>query len=105
MGLSFKSGTDDLRNSPMLELAETLLDAGYDLRVFDPDLDPDRLVGVNFAIAVEHQEVLRKRLSHNLEAATAGVGLVIMGKAMPMYLDALPPVPRLDIVRLHGFDA
>lgn len=106
MGLSFKSGTDDLRNSPLLELAEALLDAGYDLRVFDPDLDPDRLVGVNFAIAAEHQEVLRARLTHDLAAAAEGVGLAIIGKPMPAYLNALPEaVPRLDITRLRGFGA
>ena len=49
LGLSFKAGTDDLRNSPTLDLAEMLVEAGYDLPVYDPDLDPARLVGVNFA--------------------------------------------------------
>jgi GDP-mannose 6-dehydrogenase len=105
MGLSFKAGTDDLRNSPLLELAEALLDAGYDLREFDPDLDPDRLVGVNFALAAEHQEVLRARLTGDLRAATAGVRLIVLGKPMPDHFAALPAaVPRLDIPRLQGFD-
>jgi len=106
MGLSFKAGTDDLRNSPLLELAEALLDAGYDLRVFDPDLDPERLVGVNFALAAEHQEVLRACLTTDLATAAAGVGLVVAGKPMTARLDALPAgLPRLDISRLEGFDA
>jgi GDP-mannose 6-dehydrogenase len=106
LGLSFKAGTDDLRNSPLLELAEALLDAGYDLRVFDPDLDPDRLLGVNFALAAEHQEVLRACLTLDLASAVEGVGLVVEGKAMPAYAAALPvAVPRLDIARLHGFNA
>jgi GDP-mannose 6-dehydrogenase len=105
LGLSFKAGTDDLRNSPLLELAEALLDAGYDLRVFDPDLDPERLVGVNFALAAEHQEVLRQRLTRDLATAAAGAGLVVLGKPMPEHQAALPPaVPRLDIPRLQGFD-
>jgi GDP-mannose 6-dehydrogenase len=106
MGLSFKAGTDDLRNSPLLALAEALLEAGYDLRVFDPDLDPERLVGVNFALAAEHQEVLRARLTRDLTAAMAGVGLVVIGKPMAAHLAALPAgLPRLDITRLEGFDA
>jgi GDP-mannose 6-dehydrogenase len=105
MGLSFKAGTDDLRNSPLLELAEALLDAGYDLRVFDPDLDPDRLVGVNFALAAEHQEVLRARLTRDLVAAAAGAGLIVLGKPMREHQAALPlGVPRLDIPQLRGFD-
>lgn len=106
MGLSFKAGTDDLRNSPLLALAEALLDAGYDLRVFDPDLDPDRLMGVNFAIAAEHQEVLRQRLTHDLTTAAAGAELVIIGKPMSDHVPSLPPaVPRLDVTLLRGFDA
>ena len=106
MGLSFKAGTDDLRNSPLLELAEALLDAGYDLRVFDPDLDPQRLVGVNFALAVEHQEVLLTRLTRDLAKAAEGVGLVVAGKPMPDHRVALPAgLPCLDITRLEGFNA
>lgn len=106
MGLSFKTGTDDLRNSPLLELAEALLDAGYDLRVFDPDLDPERLVGVNFALAAEHQGVLHACLTHDLAAAADGVGLVITGKPMAAPPGMLPAgVPHLDITRLEGFDA
>jgi GDP-mannose 6-dehydrogenase len=106
MGLSFKAGTDDLRNSPLLELAEALLDAGYDLRVFDPDLDPERLVGVNFALAAEHQEVLRACLTRDLATAADGVGLVVAGKPMAAHLEVLPAgLPCLDITRLEGFDA
>ena len=106
LGLSFKAGTDDLRNSPLLELAEALLDAGYDLRVFDPDLDPGRLVGVNFALAAEHQEVLRACLTRDLTTAAAGVGLVVAGKPTAARLEALPPgLPYLDITRLEGFGA
>jgi GDP-mannose 6-dehydrogenase len=105
MGLSFKAGTDDLRNSPLLELAEALLDAGYDLWVFDPDLDPERLVGVNFALAAEHQEVLRSCLTRDLATAVAGARLIVLGKPMPEHQAALSAaVPRLDIPRLQGFD-
>lgn len=104
MGLSFKAGTDDLRNSPLLELAEALLDAGYDLRVFDPDLDPEQLVGVNFALAVEHQEVLRSCLTQDLASAAEGVRLVIEGKRMSLpRTAALDGLPHLDITRLGGF--
>lgn len=104
MGLSFKAGTDDLRNSPLLELAEALLDLGYDLRVFDPDLDPERLIGVNFALAAEHQEVLRVCLTRDLAGAVGDVGLAIVGKPMPDYRDALPAtLPCLDIPLLEGF--
>ena len=63
LGLSFKAGTDDLRNSPLLDLAEILVEGGYDLTIHDPDVDPARLVGVNFAVAVEHQATLMDRMT------------------------------------------
>ncbi len=54
VGLSFKSGTDDLRESPQVSLAETLLGRGYDLRIFDPDVRVDGLVGANLNYIDQH---------------------------------------------------
>ena len=51
MGLSFKAETDDLRESPAVDLARKLLDAGYDLDIFDPGLKPENLVGQNLGYA------------------------------------------------------
>lgn len=103
VGLSFKAGTDDLRHSPLLELAEMLLEAGYELRVHDPDLDPDRLVGVNFALALEHQQILRERLAQDLAEAARGVRLVVLGKRIAEVDRQLPPdLPVFDITRLGG---
>lgn len=103
VGLSFKAGTDDLRNSPFLALAERLLDAGFDLRVHDPDLDPDRLVGVNFALALEHEELLRRRLAQDLADALEGVRLVVLGKEPDGLRARLPrDLPVFDLGRLAG---
>jgi GDP-mannose 6-dehydrogenase len=102
VGLSFKAGTDDLRNSPNLELAELLLEAGYDLRVHDPDLDPERLTGANFALALEHQEALRGRMRGDPADAAAGALLAIIGKPVPGVRDRLPAgLPVLDLTRLE----
>lgn len=47
LGLAFKPDTDDLRNSPMVSVAETLLGRGYELHVYDPQLNLARLIGAN----------------------------------------------------------
>lgn len=49
LGLAFKADTDDLRGSPMVAVAETLLGRGYEIRIYDPSLNLSRLIGANEA--------------------------------------------------------
>jgi GDP-mannose 6-dehydrogenase len=102
LGLSFKAGTDDLRNSPLVDLAELLVQAGYELRVFDPDVEPARLVGANFARAAEHRGNVLSRIEPDLAAAVAGARLAILGKPFPGIAAQLPEtLPVLDVTRLR----
>ena len=51
VGLSFKADTDDLRESPAVDLARKLIDAGYELNIFDPSLEMENLIGQNLSYA------------------------------------------------------
>ena len=73
LGLAFKPGTDDLRESPMVALVDTLWREGYEVTVHDPDVDLDRMIGTNRAF-VERQlpqigQIMRMRLEEVLEQA------------------------------------
>ena len=92
LGLSFKTGTDDLRESPMIELAERLLGKGIPLRIYDPDLMPDKLVGANAAYVQEHLPHLKMLLCDDLAQATTHADTVVIAKQ----------VGELDEVSLSG---
>jgi GDP-mannose 6-dehydrogenase len=51
LGLAFKADSDDLRDSPNLDLARRILQAGHRLSIYDPDLEPAKLVGQNLGYA------------------------------------------------------
>jgi len=53
-GLAFKQATDDLRESPNLDLARRLIASGFDLVVYDENLDPEALMGANLGYSYSH---------------------------------------------------
>jgi len=77
LGLSFKSNTDDLRESAMVEIAQIILGRGYRLRIYDPALNLAMLVGSNKRLIDTRMPHLASLLHHDLASALGGRGLVI----------------------------
>ncbi len=77
-GLSFKPGTDDLRESPLVDLAEKFLSKGVKLSIYDPCLRIQRLIGKNKAYMVEHFSHLADHLMDKL-MDLAECDLIIVG--------------------------
>jgi GDP-mannose 6-dehydrogenase len=77
LGLSFKSDTDDLRESAMVEVAQQLLARGHRVRIYDPQLNLTRIVGSNKRVIDEKMPHLASLLHEDLGSALGSQGLVI----------------------------
>ena len=89
LGLSFKSGTDDLRESPAVALAEALIARGHVLSIYDEDVTPDSVRGTNRAYIEAHLPHIAQLLRPSLEEALAGAGTIVVTKLWPA-IDGLP---------------
>lgn len=103
VGLSFKPGTDDLRESPLVELAERLVGKGFELKIYDPVVARSRLVGANLRYVEEHLPHLSALLFDDLDAVISGAEVVVVGAPF----DGLETRLRddqlvVDLVRLPG---
>ncbi len=80
LGLAFKARTDDLRESAMLEVAQTLLGRGYKLRIYDPTLNLEMLVGSNKRVIDTKMPHLASLLCPDLGGALGAQGLVLVAQ-------------------------
>jgi GDP-mannose 6-dehydrogenase len=79
LGLSFKHGTDDLRESPVVTLVEQLLGKGYDVRIFDRNVSLARLMGANKEYIEREVPHITKLMCGSLEELLAHSDIVVIG--------------------------
>ena len=79
LGLSFKAGTDDLRESPLVQLAEALIGKGLDVRIFDANVSLARLIGANKQYIEEQIPHLAALLSPDLESVVEHAEVLVVG--------------------------
>ncbi len=105
LGLSFKTGTDDLRESPLVVLAEQLIGKGVQLSIYDPDVQLSRLLGANRRFIETQLPHIGELLKPDLDAIVAESEMLIVGVSNPAIFDAIATHSRpeqriIDLVKL-----
>jgi GDP-mannose 6-dehydrogenase len=98
LGLSFKAGTDDLRESPLVILAEALLGKGYTLRIYDRNITIGRLIGANRAYIEEQIPHLARLMCDSADEVVDASELLVLGNASPEFTGALARTREDQIV-------
>jgi GDP-mannose 6-dehydrogenase len=104
LGFSFKAGTDDLRESPLVILAEALLGKGYQLKIYDKYVSQARLVGANREYIERQIPHLSSLLCQTVEEVVSSSEVIVIGNKSEEFLQALEQVNEaqtiVDLVRL-----
>ena len=106
LGFSFKSGTDDLRESPMIEVIERLLGKGYDLRIYDKNVNIASLVGANRDFILNRIPHISRLMVDHIDKVLDHAETIVIGNRDPEFsavLDKLRDGQHLvDFVRITG---
>lgn len=102
LGLSFKGDSDDLRESPYVDVAETLIGKGFDVRIFDPLVDTSRLVGANLRHLISKLPHVQRTMRPSPAEALDGADLALVSSNHPSVRSALAADPPGLLVDLCG---
>jgi GDP-mannose 6-dehydrogenase len=97
-GLSFKAGTDDLRESPMVIIAERLLGTGHEMRIYDKNLKMEGLRGANLAYTLGRIPHISSLLCENAAEVAAFADVVVICNNEPEHREILGGLPTGAIV-------
>jgi GDP-mannose 6-dehydrogenase len=101
LGFSFKEGTDDLRESPVIEVIERLIGKGYDLRIYDRNVNIASLVGANRDFILNHIPHISKLMVGDIDAVLDHAQTVVIGNKDPEFKQV--PERLLEGQRLVDF--
>ncbi len=87
LGISFKPNTDDLRESPILELTELLIGKGYKVSIYDPNVMKAKEEGANKALLENELWHINERLSDNLDKVIEESDIILIGNGSKEFKD------------------
>jgi GDP-mannose 6-dehydrogenase len=106
LGLSFKAGTDDLRESPMVYLVETLLGKGYDIKIYDENVSLAWLVGANKEYIDQVIPHIASLMCTSLEELVSHAEVLVIGNHSPSFAQVIERSFNghhvIDLVRISG---
>jgi GDP-mannose 6-dehydrogenase len=101
LGLAFKAGTDDLRESPMVEVVERLIGKGYDIRIYDANVNLAKLVGANRSYILEQIPHISDLMVSSIDEVLDHARTLVIGNGDPSFRAAAEhPRPGQRIVDL-----
>lgn len=105
LGFSFKQGTDDLRESPIVELIERLIGKGFDLQLYDRNVNLARLTGANRDYILNHIPHIASLMRDNAADVLAHAEVIVIGNGAREFADLgrkLQPHQKIiDLVRIQ----
>lgn len=87
LGFSFKQGTDDLRESPIVELIERLIGKGYDLQIYDRNVSLAKLTGANRDYILNHIPHIASLMRDSVDDVLAHAEIVVIGNGAKEFSD------------------
>lgn len=103
LGLSFKAGTDDIRESPVVSMVETLIGKGYEVRIYDDVVKPEMLHGANRAFYERRLSHIAAIICPSIEEVMQEAEVLVVTNGSPTFQD-LPHklLPHQTLIDLAG---
>ncbi|MBL1431943.1 MAG: GDP-mannose dehydrogenase [Gammaproteobacteria bacterium] len=108
LGFSFKAGTDDLRESPIVSLIELLIGKGYDIKLYDKNVNLAKLTGANKDYIMNQIPHISRLMVDSVNSIVSHADIVIIGNGSDEFDSVMSKVSGqqyvIDLVRLKEID-